>query len=143
MSGSLEYFGMIEAGIDPATGKLLKPEKRTVSMDDLTSEPVKPITPEEIQDRQVINKRFPAFVIGAFNDLLAERFDGREVTITFKEAEAAIRKVLPPKTKYESWWLNVEGLFRSAGWNVVVDNPAWNETYEGYYKFTLRPKDGR
>ena len=110
-----------------------------MAMDDLMPEPVKPITPKEAASKQVKNRVWPSGVIEAFNELIAQKFDGRTAVIMFDEAFRAVaERMRCSVTTVESnaWWMNVEELYRQSGWRVDVDSPAFNETYKGSYKFT-------
>jgi len=102
--------------------------------------PVKPITPA-----QVIKKKkdgIPDFVMEAFNSLIAKNFDGHDATIKQEEVLQVILANSPEGTTsdmvFDEHWLDVEDIFKKAGWQVDYDKPAYNETYEP--TFTFRPK---
>ena len=110
-----------------------------MAMDDLMPEPVTPITPKQAASKQVKNKVWPSGVIEAFNELIAQKFDGRSAVFTFDEAfktVAAKMECSLATVQANSWWMNVEDLYRQSGWRVDVASPAYNETDKGYYKFT-------
>lgn len=100
---------------------------------------VKPITPDEVDKGQHI----PDFVIQAFNELIAEAWEGREATVVQKDAVARCIKVakvggerVTSTMLFYKGWLNVEGFYRNAGWDVVYDKPGYNESYEATFCFT-------
>jgi hypothetical protein len=37
---------------------------------------------------------------------------------------------------FKTGYCDLEPLYRAAGWRVVHDKPAYNETYDAYFKFT-------
>ena len=76
------------------------------------------------------SRRFPEFVIAAFNDLLTDMVLKGESRIT---QEAAIKKIMnynPAVHREEIFsnhWLDVEDFYRQAGWTVTFYKPAYNE----------------
>lgn len=99
---------------------------------------VKPITPS-----QVIKKKkdgIPDFVIEAFNTLIAKNFNGHSSTLRQEDVLQVILAASPEGTTsdkvFDEHWLDVEDIFRKAGWDVEYDKPAYNETYEPTFKFT-------
>jgi hypothetical protein len=102
---------------------------------------VKPITPA-----QVIKKKkdgLPPFVIEAFNTLIAKNFNGHSATIRQEDVLQVIMAAAPEGTTsdtvFNEHWLDVEDIFRKAGWTVRYDKPAYNETYEPTFEFTPKP----
>lgn len=47
---------------------------------------------------------------------------------------------MPADEVFKKGWLNVEYLFRAAGWEVQYDKPGYNETYEAYFTFSKKVK---
>lgn len=95
---------------------------------------INPIKPEEILAAQY----FPDEVIHAFNELIALNYcDGRAV---IKQSDVLLRleAVFSRQTVVDNGWLNIEELYRSAGWNVDYDKPGLYETYQATFIF-LRP----
>lgn len=95
--------------------------------------PVKPITPNEVSVKAI-----PEAVIEAFNKLIMIKFDGSQSHIKQKEAVSAIMKNMKLKDSkkiFDNHWLDVEPIFRKAGWKVTFDNPGFNETYEPSFIF--------
>lgn len=101
---------------------------------------VKPISPTEIK-----RKPMPDFVITAFNELLAEKYNGRgDITILQKNAITKIIEVSGRKDQrsmvdrgaiFENGWLDIEDEYRAAGWLVAYDKPGYCETYEASWIF--------
>ena len=46
-----------------------------------------------------------------------------------------IKEEITSKTIYDNNWLDIEDIFREAGWKVTYDKPAYNESYDAYFKF--------
>ena len=91
----------------------------------------KPITPEEVK------KTVPSRVILAFNQLIAERWDGYSSTIPQKEAVQRIIDICAVTRDFifEKGYLDVESIFQEAGWEVAYDKPGWDENYEPFFRF--------
>jgi hypothetical protein len=39
---------------------------------------------------------------------------------------------------FDNQWLDIEDIYREAGWKVSYDKPAYNETYKAYFTFSRR-----
>lgn len=102
----------------------------------------KPITPAEIGAYKATV--IPEAVIEAFNELIAARFTNGEATVKSSEVELlAVRKLkkagnrhAKAQTLYDNGWMNVEEMYREAGWRVKYDRPGYNESYAATYVFT-------
>ena len=97
---------------------------------------MKPITPNEIQTVQ--NKCFPDETIEAFNELIVANWDGYSATILQKDVVEKISYKLniTKNEVYDSHYLNVEDIFRKAGWKVKYDKPGYCEIYNAFYLFS-------
>lgn len=95
---------------------------------------INPIKPSEVG----LAKVFPDFVISSFNTLIARHFNGCSSTVLQKDAVELINK--ESAEPFKDWWLNIEETYRSTGWKVEYDKPAYNETYDAAYKFTVGKK---
>lgn len=96
----------------------------------------KPITPSEAVAKKATV--IPDGVIEAFNLLIAKHFDGRESVVTLKEAAAEIRRQMGydrNKTVPQAY-LDVEPLFRKAGWKVKYEQPGYCESGDACYTFS-------
>jgi hypothetical protein len=103
----------------------------------------KPITPHEVVDAKA--KAMPDEVIEVFNELIAKNWNGHQAVIKKGEAVSAIIAALDLEGNreiYDNNWLDVEDIFRKAGWDVKYDKPGYNETYEGYYTFQKKGRKG-
>ena len=105
---------------------------------------MKPITPDEVVSAK--RDSLPQEVLEAFNEMIASSWNGSYSHFKTKEVVAVILekmnygKITQPIIKsdelFENHWLDVEDIYRKAGWKVVYDNPAYNETYDATYKFS-------
>ena len=97
----------------------------------------KPIKPSEVT--KVKASAIPPKVIEAFNELIAENWDGSSARITQDEAVSRIMKKLKLKrreTIFDNGYLDVESTFEEAGWDVKFDKPGYCESYEAYFVFS-------
>lgn len=102
----------------------------------LEAEMVKPISPSEVIDKK--KETIPNEVIEAFNELIAENFDGHSSHVEQNEVISLIVNKLSIAREYifKKHWLDVEDIFREAGWEVEYDKPGYNESYSAYFIFT-------
>lgn len=97
---------------------------------------LKPITREEV-NTVVAKREFPDFVIQAFNECILEAKLKGSTTV---KQDDVMRKIVAASeetrsTIYGNHWLDVEEHYRSAGWTVTYNKPAYNEFYESYFTF--------
>jgi hypothetical protein len=100
---------------------------------------VPPIRPDEVRSR--VAHAIPEAVFESFNDLIALHWDGRRATVKQNEVVDLITKRTSAGRQeiFDRHWLDVEEAYRSAGWKVEYDKPAYCETYEAFFVFS-RPK---
>jgi hypothetical protein len=96
----------------------------------------KPIRPTDVTTKKT--EALPDAVIEAFNQLIVANWDGTKAKVRAKEAAELIASKLDisPALVYERKYLDVEDVFRKAGWKVKYDQPYWDESYEPYFTFT-------
>jgi acyl carrier protein phosphodiesterase len=99
---------------------------------------IKPIKPNEIQ--KIKNSKIPEWIINIVNEMLIEKWDGREARFTLKEVMNAVMAVAPEGMTrehiYNNHWMDFEDLYRQEGWKVEFDKAAYNEDYDDFYRFT-------
>ena len=101
---------------------------------------VKPINPDEVVEQK--KACIPDAVIEAFNDEIARRFLGNSATVKQDDVLARIQeKGIERGMVFDNGWLDVEDIYRKAGWEVFYDKPGYNETYASTFKFTRKKKD--
>ena len=99
---------------------------------------VKTVSPEQLPDNQPTH--IPKEVISIFNELITENWDGRKAHIKQNSAVNRIvnRLEVCRKTIFQKHWLDVEEIFRQAGWVVMFDKPGYCEPYEAYFEFSKK-----
>lgn len=96
---------------------------------------VKPISPAEV------THSIPDFIIEAFNKLIREKWDGEEARVLQDEVMDIVSSNNPDdprpsrRTVFDNHWLDVEDIYRKAGWKVEYDKPTYCETYDAYFLF--------
>lgn len=97
----------------------------------------RPITPAEAASTK--QAAIPPKVFDVFNELILEGLDSGESTVYQKEVvKRLVKKGLSSTEIFDNGWLNVEPIYRKAGWIVEYDKPAYNEDYEPTFKFRKR-----
>ena len=90
---------------------------------------VRPIKPGEVVSKK--KEGFPDAVLEAFNELLAEKYDGDSAWFEQKEVVARmVKKGLKRNAIFDKGWLDIEEVYESAGWKVSYD-----ESYEENFTF--------
>ena len=95
---------------------------------------VSPIRPNEVDKEQI--RIFPDAVFESFNELIAQAFSGACATVRQKDVVVLMmNKGLARKDIFDKGWLNIQEVYREAGWKVVYDSPAIDESFEPYFRF--------
>lgn len=96
---------------------------------------VEPISPEYVASRRPL---VPDEVINVFNELIQEKFDGKRAVVAQDKAVDLIveRMAIGREMIFRNKWLDVEPLYREAGWLVEFDKPGYNEDYTARFVFT-------
>ena len=101
---------------------------------------VSPISPNDVAKHKL--KSFPDDVMEVWNTIIADSATGTG-TITVKQEDVV--KALSPAARrrgmirtdiFESGWLDIEPIYRAAGWEVEYDKPAYCENYPAVFRFT-------
>jgi len=100
---------------------------------------IRPIKPDEV----TFDISKPPEVIKVFNRLISENWDG--VSATFRAGVAtrqiALAMAITTDEVYDQHLLDVEPLYRDAGWKVEYRSPGFNENpFPPTFKFT-KPKE--
>ena len=89
----------------------------------------------------------PIVVFDAVNYLLAEKFNGtsavlKQCDIIDKIIEylniPEVQKTPKKQEIFDKHWLDFEELYREQGWHVYYGKPAYNETYEATFTFSIK-----
>jgi len=96
----------------------------------------RPIMPNEVVAKK--KDLFPSEAFEAFNELITEHFTSGSAIIKQKDVVALmVQKGLDKDEIFKNGWLDVKTAYRAAGWKVVYDKPAYNETYDEFYDATF------
>lgn len=102
---------------------------------------VRPITPDEVKAKKETN--VPDEVIEAFNELLIKNSSIGVDSITIVQPDVValmMEKGLNCGDIFTNHWLDVEDIYRAAGWYVEYDKPGYNECYDAKFIFKRREK---
>ena len=102
---------------------------------------MKPITPKQALDN--VEKAFPDFVFEAVNNCINRHYFGKSsFTIKQDEILKEILKLAPEETThkevFDKHWMDFEEAYRKAGWEITYDSPAWDESYDAFFKFEIK-----
>lgn len=104
---------------------------------------VKPISPKEIREDRI--NYIPEKMIEAANALLQEKWEGSSATIKQEELMSRYLSLSGIENSqsqrqivYEKHFLDIEPIFRDAGWSVKFDSPSLGDNYKSYFKFTQK-----
>lgn len=95
----------------------------------------KPITPRDLVSGR--GKNIPDEVIQAFNEVIAEGGGVVYQDVVVKRILSKLPDV-PRHEVFEKGWLDVDGIYRKAGWKVTYDKPGFNETYDANWTFEAK-----
>jgi hypothetical protein len=103
---------------------------------------VKPINVNEIDQLKkeyLLRKahEIPKEIIKIFNDLILEDFAGGSAKVSQPVVIERIVQVMkiPRNDIFSNGWLDVEPVFKEAGWKVSYNKPAYNESYDASWIF--------
>lgn len=98
---------------------------------------VQPIRPDQVTEAKL--HQVPDVVLEVFNDLIAERGAGKSVFKVYQDEIVARLEARDLKRRdiFASHWLDVEPIYRDAGWKVTYDKPGYNETGRAYFEFRI------
>jgi len=102
-----------------------------------------PITPSEVVQEQL--RDLPDAVIEVFNQLITQDYDEGDGAATVKQDDVVallVTKGFERRDIFDRGWLNIEKVYRSAGWKVTFDKPGFSESYPATYEFK-RPRTRR
>ncbi len=93
----------------------------------------RPMKPSEIEKR----RKLPQVVISVFDELIVENWCDGEDVVGQNEAvkRIAARLKIPRQAVFDRHLLDVEDVYRRAGWKVEYDKPGYCETYEATFIF--------
>ena len=97
----------------------------------------RPITPIQASKKAAVN--FPNEIVNAVNNLIAEKFSGREsITVKQKDIMKEARRLglnISDKEIFDKGYLNIEPAYRKAGWVVGYEKPSYGDSdFDAYFK---------
>jgi hypothetical protein len=96
---------------------------------------VRPIKPNEVAKMKEVV--IPDVVFESFNHLIAQNYGNGSAVVKQHEVVSLLKeKGLVADEIYKNHWLDVEDVYRSAGWKVKYDKPAYCESFDAYFKFS-------
>lgn len=108
---------------------------------------IKPIKPNEVVSRKATTV-IPDYVFEAFNYFIVKNFRDGSATVMQNEVvdrivseQYDVHDNTPPSSQvtreyiFRNHLLDIEDVYREAGWVVEYDKPAYCETYEASFKF--------
>lgn len=110
-------------------------------------EKIKPIRPEDANAEKL--KDIPDAVFEVFNNQIVRNLSaGGRRAVVYQDVVVNLLEEGHNMNRgeiYKNGWLDVEPLYREAGWKVVYDKPAYNETYRAHFIFSKerRGEQGR
>lgn len=98
----------------------------------------KPIIPIEAVGKK--KEQLPDGVLDAFNEMIAANLINGRAIIKVEDVLTLIRRKLGVAREYvyEKHYLDVEDIYREAGWKVEYDQPAYCESYPATFTFTAK-----
>lgn len=95
-----------------------------------------PIKPKDVK----LSATKPDEVLEVFNELIQRYWDGTQARIKQEEAVALIstRMKISTKVVFENKYLDIEYLYRRAGWVVEYDKSGYNESYPPTFTFSIK-----
>jgi len=98
---------------------------------------VRPITPSEVAGLQ--KELLPPEVLESFNRFIGENLlEGYAEVRQDDVVNDLVARGINRAEIFSRGWLNVEDIYREAGWNVEYDKPGYNESYPATFMFSVK-----
>lgn len=104
---------------------------------------IEPLKPEDVPGYK--KTIFPDFVLESFNELIAKNWNNGRAMVLQKDVVNLMSLKMPGESYsdnknkiYAEGWLNVEDIYREAGWKVTYNKPGYNESYEASFEFKVK-----
>lgn len=96
-----------------------------------------PIKPSEVSDAKL--EHTPVQIIQAFNEMITKNYSGGSARVLQNQVlDLALSKYsdrLRPDRNQLLAWLNIEEVYRDAGWIVEYHSPDYTESFPPYFIF--------
>lgn len=111
--------------------------ERRNSNPETQQEQTRALSPQEIMELK--QDLLPPEVFEAVNQLLAKNVSQYGYAHIKQDVVVQVLEELGLERAdiFKNHWLDFENAYREAGWEVVYDQPGFNETYEAYFKFSI------
>jgi hypothetical protein len=102
--------------------------------------PVQPLRPDEVVAAKV--RLLPDPILEVWNEAIARNMSDGSSTVLQNEVVAALCSKMDCTRQhvFKQGWLEIEAIYREAGWKVTYDKPGYCETYEAFFVFTPKRK---
>lgn len=94
-----------------------------------------PISPN---DDRLSTNRIPDTIIDVFNQLIIEKWNGKQAFITQDTVVHRIMKVEPCFDRqdiFDKGWMDVEPIFKEVGWKVEYNKQCIGDNFKSHYIF--------
>lgn len=97
---------------------------------------ISPISPSDVAAHKL--STFPDVVIDTWNKAIAVSWNGYSAKIVQTEITDKLASVLNTTRSnvFSSGYLEIEDIYRKAGWKVSYDKPSYCEDYDAYFTFS-------
>lgn len=97
---------------------------------------INPISPNDVQ--ACMNGLIPDAVIEIFNEAIVAKFDGTSARVTVESVVPVICERLgcARNRVFDSHWLDIEDIFKKAGWSVEWHKAPYYSMSPSYWIFT-------
>lgn len=93
-----------------------------------------PITPKEAAEQA--DNFIPDEVISSFNKLIAQDYSNGRATVYQADAiDLICEQMKIERGAFNFNWLNIEQVFRRAGWKVEYEKPCIGDTFKAFFQF--------
>jgi len=107
---------------------------------------IKPIKPSEVIKFK--QESIPDAVFQAFNELIAQKWDGDSATIRKDDLLERYFKIIGKRNDranreklYEDHSLDIEEIYSKEGWKVNYESPSYGDSdFESYWEFEVKGK---
>ena len=100
---------------------------------------IKPLSPLEVKQKAI--ESIPSEMVQAVNELLIENASRSSITLKQKDIEARFNKLSNGKYNhvdiYDKGWMDIEPIFRNAGWKVRYESPDRDQSFDEFFTFTF------
>lgn len=96
---------------------------------------IRPITPEEAATNRI--SQIPTLVIMAFNRLIGQNYSNGRAVVLQEDVVQIIQAdmQIDRQAIFDRGLLNIESIYREAGWWVEYDKPGYGEAYDARFIF--------